>query len=85
MRVTAIFPDGAAYSSPTFMGLEDTLRSDAWNPSRHEEFRIEMVRRAKNWSGAKIRIEKSSAAFLQALEAAGMIRLEIEYDEEDQG
>lgn len=74
--ITAIFPDGAIVVAGSWVELEDALRGDAWNPSRHEDFRREMALRARNWSRAQIREDKSSEAFMRALEAAGMLRLE---------
>jgi hypothetical protein len=78
MRVIAIFPDGAMYSAPTHVALEDCLMADVWNPSDPKAFRREMARRADVWSGWYLNPESRSEAFLRGMEKAGMLRLEVE-------
>lgn len=75
--VMAMFPDGAVYQAPTFVALEDVLMDDVWNPSDPAKFRREMARRADVWSGWYLNPESRSKAFLQGMERAGMIRLEV--------
>jgi hypothetical protein len=77
-NVTAVFPDGYQVTARTWMELEDELRRDPWNPSKHEAFRREMRQRAINWSELYVRTDKSSEDFLRGLEQAGMLRLEVE-------
>lgn len=81
MRVHAIFPDGAMVVAPSFVALEDALKEDAWNPSKHQAFRLEMARRAKIWSSTVVDPESKAKQFLQDLERAGLFRLEIEKDD----
>lgn len=78
MKVQAIFHDGAVYEAPSFAALEDTLMEDAWNPSIPDKFRAEMANRALVWSGWHLDKEASSEMFLRGMEAAGMMRLEVE-------
>lgn len=77
MRIDAVFPDGYQVTSYGWVDLENELRLDPWNPSKHEAFRREMALRALNWSGTRVREEKDSEAFLRGLEMAGMLRLEV--------
>jgi hypothetical protein len=76
--VRAIFHDGEMYEAPGWRAMEDALMADAWNPSREEKFRAEMVLRAENWSGVTMNTEGSSRVFLRSMEAAGLMRLEVE-------
>lgn len=65
-------------SSDTYRGLERELRKDAWNPSRKRAYRREMVLRAVVWSGWQLNKQSSAKTFLEGMERAGMLRLEIE-------
>lgn len=71
-----IFADGTRVTGPSFRAIERQLRRDPWNPRWPIAFREEMARRAKAWSGERIRTRGSSRAFLQELENAGLIRIE---------
>lgn len=77
MQVQAIFADGSIVAGATYHEVELALRGDAWNPSKKRPFRAELALRAWNWSRHGVNEEGRSRDFLQGLEQAGILRLEV--------
>lgn len=76
MTVRAIWPDGHMDEAPTYRELETAIREEQWHTYSRLGFRREMAKRAKVWSGVRIRWTGRAWSFLRELERAGLLRLE---------
>lgn len=70
-----IFADGTIFTAETWRDLEQAVRADEWNPKPKLKFRLEIGRRAYNWSGKVVDLEAGSRRLFQQLERAGMLRI----------
>lgn len=83
--INLIFPDGSIVTGRTFQELEEALRASQWHDFKsRREFRSEMRRRARLWSGRRPKpiIYQTPKAFIYSLVHSGMCMLEEDSQQE---
>lgn len=78
--VSATWPDQSVTEGDGWNDLEGRLRGSQWSKYSVHGFRREMQRRARLWSGSLVSIGSSEEMF-RDLERAGMLRLDVEGEE----
>jgi hypothetical protein len=73
---TIRFPDGTSLSGDTAPSLLAEWRRRQWHKTSPSGWREELAKRAYIWSDACIDTSLPTAAFLQELEKAGLIKIE---------
>jgi hypothetical protein len=81
MSVAIRWPDGEMERAPTWGALLDMLRQQQFEDLTEARFRIELGRRAYNWSYTQINAWAPPRRLFQELARAGMLDI-IEDDEE---
>lgn len=69
------WPDGSVVEAATACQLLDDVRAQQWRGYSALGFRRQLARRARVWSGTRVRPWASAAAFLHDLEAAKMLQI----------
>lgn len=70
-----IWPDGHYDSAPSWEGVFDLIRSEQWEDFTRAEFRRELARRCRIWSGVDIDPTADYPDLFRALEDAAFLRI----------
>ena len=75
--IEIIWEDGSMTSGRSWRELEDEIRVAQWQPYKsRREFRKDMRRRARIWSGAPVKSTGyGSRAFIESLARSGLIQI----------
>jgi hypothetical protein len=76
MKYTVLWPNGEVVTGASYEELEDAVRATQWSTyDSREEFRNEMLTRAKVWSGKVVLNVKTSEELILGLRDVNMFML----------
>lgn len=75
MTWRVFWPDGTMTEAPTAREVLEDIRAQQWRGYSALGFRRQLARRARVWSGTRVRPWASAATFLQDLERAKMLQI----------